>query len=215
MALPMVHLSVAHGLVCAWGYRPTPAFYLGSIAPDAIHMRPGIDSQDKRAVHLSQDGQIDLRRVQELVTECWQTSGDAPFAEGYCVHLLTDRYWVDETVRPLQAKLDPMPWHEQRTLYYDECDKIDLELYDQQPWRDSVWALLQSAETSDFRGLLAQGEIEMWRDRVLRWFDRNRHKGNYPSRHITKERVLSFIDDASARAGEQMERWRRSICARK
>jgi hypothetical protein len=211
MALPMVHLSVAHQLVCAYGYRPAPAFYLGSIAPDAIHMRPGTDREDKWAVHLSLDGAIDVARVQQLMAECWRASADTAFAEGYCVHLLTDRYWRDEVVWPLLARLGNMSRQEQRILYYAECDKIDLELYDRQPWREDVWALLQRAEAGDFVGLLAQQEIEMWRDRVLGWFEENRNKGDYSSHHLTREMALGFIRDASSRASEQMASWRRSV----
>ena len=212
MALPMVHLAVAHELVCTCSYRPVPAFYLGSIVPDAIHMRPGTGGEDKRAVHLSRGDSIDLGRVQELFTECWQTCEDMAFVEGYCVHLLTDRDWRDEIIIPLLAKPgDRMPQDELRTLYYNECDKVDLELYDTQPWRDEVWALLRSAEASELRSFLTQREVEMWRDRVVYWFDENRHKGNYQSRFITKEMVLGFIGDASVRACEQMALWKRSI----
>ena len=40
MPLPMVHLSVAVSLCEKDGRFPSPDFLLGSIAPDAIHMRP-------------------------------------------------------------------------------------------------------------------------------------------------------------------------------
>ena len=42
MALPMVHLAVAHEMVCSYSFQPVPAFYLGSIAPDAIHPVRGL-----------------------------------------------------------------------------------------------------------------------------------------------------------------------------
>ena len=38
------------------------AFYLGSIAPDAIHMRPGTDGKDKQVVHRA-------RRVQRFLSQ--------------------------------------------------------------------------------------------------------------------------------------------------
>jgi hypothetical protein len=212
MALPLVHLSVAYQMVWSCEYRPVPAFYLGSIAPDAIHMRPGTGRKDKREVHLSQDGPIDLDRVRQFIVECWQTYEDSAFAEGYCVHLLTDHYWADGFVRPLQTRLgDTLPRDELRTLYYDECDKIDLELYDQQPWRDDVWKLLESAKAVDLQGFLTQQEVEMWRNRVLHWYDKNRHKGDYQSRLFTQEAVLDFIGNASVRACEQMTLWKRSM----
>ena len=213
MALPMVHLSVAHRLVQFRGYRPRSAFYLGSVAPDAIHMRPGTTRKDKNAVHLVEDGSYSLGKVQRLMDKRWRASEDAAFAEGYCVHILTDLYWRDKVVEPLRPKLDgSMPRHELRTLYYNECDKIDLELYDQQPWRNHIWDLLKCAETGDFEGLLSQEEIKRWRDRVLSWYDRNRHKGDYQPRYISKELVLDFVIDASTRADQQMVLWKSSRC---
>lgn len=209
MALPMVHLGVAHQMVCSCGLPPLPAYYLGSIAPDAIHKRPGAGGEDKRVVHLYREDAIDLGRVQDLFAEGGQDSQDTAFAAGYGVHLLTDAYWVREVVRPLHARLgEQMSRHEWQTLYYAECDKIDMALYDGQPWRGEVWALLRSAAASDFRGLLSREEIEQWRDRVLSWYDQNRDKGDYVSQHLSKERVLDFITDASARACEQMALWR-------
>lgn len=212
MALPMVHLSVAHHLVQFHDYLPRPVFYLGSIAPDAIHMRPDTNRKDKRAVHLAEDSLYSLSRVQWLIDRHWRASENAAFAEGYCIHILTDLYWRDKVVESLFAELeDSIPRHELRTLYYNECDKIDLELYDQQPWRNHIWDLLKSAETGDFEELLSQEEIKRWRDRVLSWYDKNRHKGDYQSRYITKELVLHFIIDASTRAYEQMALWKSSV----
>jgi hypothetical protein len=212
MALPMVHLAVAHQLVCAYGYRPVPAFYLGSIAPDAIHMRPGTGREDKQAVHLFVNAAVDLARVQQFMAACWQASADAAFAEGYCVHLLTDRCWADEFVRPwLDGLGSSMSRQEQRTLYYAECDKVDLELYDRQPWREEIWALLRRAEAGDCRGLLAPHEIEAWRDRTLDWFEEHRDKADYQSRYVTPEMALDFIRNAAARVGEQMALWRASM----
>ncbi|MBN1579870.1 MAG: hypothetical protein JXA89_04145 [Anaerolineae bacterium] len=212
MALPMVHLAVAHALVVICGYKSSPAFYLGSIAPDAIHMRSDIAIGDKQMVHLHKDGATDLERLQQLVTVHLQGSGDAAFAEGYCVHLLTDHYWFGEFVGPWRTRLgDNIPRHERRTLYYNECDKIDLDLYDQLPWRQDVWDLLQSAQADDFEGLLLQNEIELWRDRVLHWYDDNRHKQTYQPLYLTLEMALGFIGDASAAVCEQMGQWRQSV----
>lgn len=211
MALPMVHLAVAHELVLL-GHQPLPNFYLGSIAPDAIHMRPDAGKEDKRAVHLQKDSMTDLRHVEQLLITYWQGSKDAAFAEGYCVHLLTDYYWFGEFIEHWRAKLDSkIPQHERRTLYYDECDRIDLDLYDQLPWRQDVWDCLLSAQATDFEGLLSRQEIELWRDRVVHWYNENRHKQTYQPHYLTPKMTLSFISDTSAAICEQMGQWRRSM----
>ena len=52
MPLPMIHLAVAVGVHTLAGREPSAAFLLGSIAPDAIHMRDGADRSDKERTHL-------------------------------------------------------------------------------------------------------------------------------------------------------------------
>jgi hypothetical protein len=52
MPLPMVHLWVAVQMGEARGIWPSPEFLLGSIAPDAVHMRPGYERVHKRRSHL-------------------------------------------------------------------------------------------------------------------------------------------------------------------
>ena len=212
MPLPMVHLSIAHHLVEAYAYPSCPALYLGSIAPDAIHVRAGTGRADKLAVHLvGQDG-IDLDRVRALVARDGPADG---LLTGYAAHVLTDVYWREAFILSFRAEHEErlsrgeMAVAELRGLYYDECDKVDLELYDRAPWRPRVWELLRSAHARDLDGLLAGAalaadEIERWRDRVLSWFEINRHKADYTPQYLTLERVLAFIDEASARVHKQL-----------
>jgi hypothetical protein len=204
----MVHLSVAHCLVRFHGYPSSPAFYLGNVAPDAIHARAGSDRRDKNAVHLAGDGADQLSGVRHLVEKEWPSPDEAAFAVGYSAHILTDRYWREVIFGRFIAALDaPLPRHELRTLYYNECDKVDLDLYDRQSWRRDVWALLRAAQASDFEGLLSREEIGQWQERVLSWFDQNRHKGDHMSRYISTASVLDFIVAAAAHVHEQLAQW--------
>ena len=52
MPLPMVHLSVAYNLIEQLEGEKVGAFFLGSIAPDSIHMRDGSSDEDKKRTHL-------------------------------------------------------------------------------------------------------------------------------------------------------------------
>jgi len=56
MPLPMVHLAVAVRLYEAQGVLPPSGFLLGSLAPDAIHARPGTQRADKDVTHLLPGG---------------------------------------------------------------------------------------------------------------------------------------------------------------
>ena len=56
MPLPMVHFCTARECVHDISTLiDCPEFYLGSISPDAIHMRPGADKFSKRITHFHAD----------------------------------------------------------------------------------------------------------------------------------------------------------------
>jgi len=199
----MVHLSIAHCLIHDHGYPDSPAFYLGSIAPDAIHMRSGTEPKDKQAVHLI--GQDGLRQdgVRALLAQ------ETPLAAGYAAHVLTDVAWRAEIILPFRRpRAERMPYAELRTLYYNECDKLDLDLYDQQPWRPVVWEMLRVAEAQDVgldskAPLLTADEIDAWRVRTLGWYDTHREKADYQPQVITRDQVWPFIPRTAAQIAAQ------------
>ena len=204
MPLPMVHLSVAHCLVQDHGHPASAAFYLGSIAPDAIHMRPGTEPKDKQTVHLVGPYGLRWETLHALLAQ-----GD-PLATGYVVHVLTDQAWRAEIIRPFRGpRIEHMPYPELRTLYYNETDKLDFDLYDEQPWRPAVWALLRAARAEDVGvegepPLLTAGEIDAWRVRTLGWFDAHREKAGYQPQVITRELVWPFIPETAAQIAAQL-----------
>ena len=53
MPLPMVHLGIAKNIHdSGFSLTEVPQYYLGSIAPDAIHMRPTSEITAKNKTHL-------------------------------------------------------------------------------------------------------------------------------------------------------------------
>jgi hypothetical protein len=212
----MVHLSAAHCLIQDHGYPDSPAFYLGSLAPDAIHMRPGTDQKDKHAVHLVDESGPRLDRVRALLAEARPAASAElrTLIAGYVAHILTDVAWRAEIILPFRRpRVERMPYPELRTLYYAETDKLDLDLYDEQPWRPAVWKKLRAAQAEDVElegvTLLTAGEIDAWRVRTLGWFDAQRGdpcrgKADYEPQYITRELVWPFIPRAAARVAAQL-----------
>jgi hypothetical protein len=169
----MVHLSVAVGLSEKALRFPSTDFLLGSLAPDAIHMRPHSVKRDKEHVHLMDLGASPLELVRLFRTEYGMDDAQSRgFAGGYLAHLLTDRLWWQTIITPFRNTFPPtFPEPDFRTIYYRDTDPIDLELYRQMPWRLQVWASLASATALDFPPFLTGTEIQQWRDRTLDWFD--------------------------------------------
>lgn len=204
MPLPMVHLAIAVQAHTLANRRLTPAFVLGSLAPDAIHMRPGTDRDDKARVHLGlwQMSEPEaLERIQNLMDEnCSEENGLDPFVGGYAAHLLTDYWWLQAFARPFFERFSSdTPSEERREWYYRETDQVDFNLYRCAAWRQAVWRMLAEACAPDFSPYLSADEIDGWRQRTLDWFEKLKQEPGILPQFITDEVVADFIQSSALR----------------
>ncbi len=130
------------------------------------------------------------------------------FTAGYVAHILTDRLWLRTVIPSLQAQLpsdiDP---DAARTLYYEETDQIDFNLYHHSPWRPMVWAQLAAAIAPQYDPLLSAPEIDLWRQRTLRWFDTLKQEPGITPTYITDAVVEGFIRQAVDEIGGTFSHW--------
>jgi hypothetical protein len=199
MPLPMVHLSVAVALFEKEGRFPSGDFLLGSLAPDAIHMRPNSDKRDKEHVHLIDLGASSPELLQLFRTTYGMDEAQSKgFSGGYLAHLLTDRLWWQTIINPFRQKFpSTFPEPEFRSLYYRDTDRIDLDLYRQMPWRPQVWSSLETATATDFAPFLTAAELLQWRDRTLRWYDDPAHDSKVEPVYISRLDTQAFIVQAA------------------
>jgi hypothetical protein len=185
MPFPMVHLLTAR----RWAmdkpkYLENPDFYLGAILPDAIHMRPGVGREDKRATHLQVWTDGPKAALDSLARR------SAAFDVGYVLHILTDYHWVLHVKKTYPQLVRPdgsfIP-----DIYYPDCDQAEEELYASSAERLGIWKLLVRAATPEDHPLLTGREIDGWRRRVL-GYGGMRPSG--PAQMITFRAVRSFID---------------------
>jgi hypothetical protein len=206
MPLPMVHLAVAIQLGERYNQFPSPDFLLGSIAPDAIHMRPGNTYNDKHVTHLTSPADTpDHARVHDLLLQYTETPA---FTAGYAAHLLTDRLWIQTTFVTFRASLPPdVDDAARRTLYYQETDQIDCNLHRDMSWRPTVWAALAQATAPDFPPWLTNSEIHLWRERTMNWFDDPGHNPHISPQYVTDALVANFIQQAAEYVANQFLTW--------
>jgi hypothetical protein len=203
--LPMVHLTVAASMLAGQSEAWASAFVLGSLAPDAIHMRQGTTGDDKRRTHLQVYSTLaGPGETAALLGKLGIRAAPAdPYLLGYVSHLLTDGLWRALVWLPMQSQLPPqMSGDEQRRLYYRETDEIDRMLYERMRLRPRAWNLLAAATARDISGLLSAHEVALWRERTLHWFERLR-PASEPLVFLSVEQTLSFADDAA----DQVIRW--------
>ena len=199
MPLPMVHLSTAIKVCEKLNITPSPELLLGSIAPDAIHMRSNTGREDKKVTHLVDKPELDrFERVKSMLGAN-KNGKDSDLIKGYCIHLLTDYFWDDIVMPNLYNNiLADLPHAEERSLYYLDTDQVDFNLYRSVSWRPSVWKMLREVSSYDIESLLTAEEVSLWRDRVVNWFDKIKQEPKVVPRYITDSIVMEFIDEASS-----------------
>lgn len=204
MPLPMVHLLLAEKIGEKLGKTPDAAFLLGSIAPDAIHVRPGTNRRDKHGTHFFRGKQWDKAEVerhwalvaQKLEAYAYASAAERSFAEGYCIHTLLDMVWIEQffNVLAMTLRAGGIGFEDIRTKYYAETNACDAGIYQQYPWASSVYHQLAAAPDLGFETLLTAKEVGLWRDNVLgkmRAYETVVPKETF---YITKAGIAVFID---------------------
>lgn len=195
----MVHLAVAYNILQHVDIEKQNQFYLGAIAPDAIHMRNGSTRQDKSKTHLrSQDNDVWEKRAIKLISDSLYKD-DFSFRLGYGVHLLTDMMWFVSVFNNGMKSYDddPNPIQSYATAYYNDTDCIDTELYKTLTYRQHICELLETAEPLAFDNLLTANEINKWKKRTLSWYDENNRQYK-PIKYITMDDINEFIAKSSS-----------------
>lgn len=204
MPLPMVHLLLAEKIGKKIGKEPDAYFLLGSIAPDAIHMRPGTNRKDKHRTHFFRGKQWDGQEVQmhwETVLEKLECYADArpeqrSFATGYCLHTLLDITWIEQVFNVLARTLRAggIGFEDIRTKYYAETNACDAFLYQQSVWVPKVRSLLTGVPSFAFEQVLTAEEIGLWRDVVLGKMDVYETAVPKEAFYITNDNIHNLTD---------------------
>jgi hypothetical protein len=205
----VIHLAVAMRICRLEGCAPSPDFLLGTIAPDAIHMRAGSEPGDKQRTHLTDIPDPQHNRLRELLASARSKGlSTMSFTKGYVAHILSDQLWGEIIGTLFRNKVSPDIVPQERAALYDrETDQIDLELYRQASWRAEVWSKLAQAKPVDFDAWLSAEEIARWRDRALTWFGDPAHDPKLEPVHITGKDVNEFVALAAVKILATFRAW--------
>lgn len=200
MALPMIHLLAAYD----WAkdrpeYAACPEFYLGTISPDAIHVRDGRDKSHKNEVHLNNWRSPDP----DAVLAYWR-GHKTPFDIGYGIHVLLDGHWAVGFRRDFPEMLLPGGKPDPE-IYYNDISPVDSRLYYGSPLRPFLFGMLERAAPPEDHPLLTSAEIGVWRDSMREFYAVEKHPKR-PIRFITMEYVQAFLDRCSGIFNEVIER---------
>jgi hypothetical protein len=202
MPLPMVHLFVTERIFKEKGIDINADFLLGSISPDAIHMRENTTRVDKQRTHF---GMGENSTVEDIFHNNMRPFFDPLreneqwfwFAKGYMSHVITDLFWQQTVFRDFKSKISGEQINNERSLYYMDTDQIDFNFYKKEPWRPSFWEVLGMSTAVDIPDILSAEEIEKWKMRTLHWFNDTAKEPRIEPAYITEEIVRQFVEDTS------------------
>lgn len=199
----LLHLAVAEKVICAVRPLDYSQYYLGGIAPDAIHAFEDAPRSKRIVSHLMSDDvpmhisdNIETRKaVIKLYNETDIYTALGSFTQGYCIHILTDIFWLKTVYTDFLAKdgIRDLPTSDADAIYYNEMERLSYELCRNADWLPEVWTHIENARAPDNFFNLTAAEIERWRDRTLHWYDEYDKQFTKPARYISLESIEMFI----------------------
>ena len=201
----MVHLLLAEKIGQLAGKEPDAYFLLGSIAPDAIHMRPGSVRKDKHRTHFFSGKKWDAAEIQnhwncvleKLNSDRNRSPQAQSFFAGYCIHTLLDMVWIVEVFNVLEKTLRAggMGFEYTRSKYYAETDACDVFLYQNTTWAKRVREKLAGVSSLELEGVLTAEEILKWKNVVLSKMERYETAAFQEPFYINPKNIEKILDD--------------------
>lgn len=197
MPWPMVHFAVSDKLSNG---KPTDALLLGSIAPDAIHMRGTTTKEQKGATHLVQHNRLpSAQAVAERMQLELSRRADRlwrDFVIGYFSHIYTDARWTDTIYAAFEVAY-PGGQQTIRKTYNFEMSQLEFGLMRSQPHAEQWLSLLQQCGGYGLDPLVSEHEVLACRDSKLEWLrDPGREPGIDPV-YFPLDTVERFIEDTA------------------
>lgn len=195
MPWPMVHFGVAQKL---GGPEPSSHLLIGSIAPDAIHVRGKITREQKGITHLVRDGRLpDANLIKENYLHYLNLEPEKAWKEyiyGYFAHIYTDLRWI----QTLYADFKKENIDDKENIgytYNQEVSQLEFELKRSQPWTDSILNKLKDSEGHAIPLFVEKSEVEQYRTIKLEWLLDERNEPKIELIYFTLDKVEMFIQD--------------------
>ncbi|GGD77996.1 hypothetical protein [Paenibacillus nasutitermitis] len=207
MPWPMVHFAIAEQLYVT---DPTPHFLLGSIAPDAIHMREHATREHKGVTHLVCEGK--LPSIEQLRNHClnyWKLNHNNAWKDyilGYFAHLYADLRWTETVYADFDANYQGRN-EDKRRLYTKEVSQVEFDYLKAEGWPHRVIKQLKQAEAFTIEPFVTESEVLQYRDVKIEWLRNDRNEPKISPKYFTKIRVDQFVKSTSDELNQLYKEW--------
>lgn len=207
MPWPMVHFAIAKRVNLA---DLAPNFLLGSIAPDAIHMRERATRTDKGYTYLvSEDKLPSIEIIKINCLKYWNMNNDMEWKEyilGQFAHIYADLRWTETVYAEFERNYEGDK-QEIRSTYNKEVSQVEFNLLRSEEWTQSVMNKLQRADAFTIEPLITYEEVNQYRDLKIEWLENNKNEPKIEPIYFTGERVKGFIINTSDELKELFKEW--------
>ena len=208
MPFTMTHLIISKNIsgIFENQIKNLPQYYLGSIAPDAVHNRANYISEYKKASHL-----ITGTEEWGFVTnnDEWENNVIAFFEKhkktenhdfilGYCFHAILDMFNNINVWTPFRIKHADELKKGYGNIHHQECSKLDIELALTYEGREEIWHYLSKSISIDLPDIIYATEIDKQKDNILKSWYQDKERQDISSNKIrTYETEMDFIKNAT------------------
>lgn len=204
----MTHLYIAKNIYQRFPetIKDLSQFYLGTVAPDAVHNRAGYISDYKKASHLcvgdERWGMVTnndewIESILEFLYKN-ENSHNYNFILGYSCHVLSDIYNNIAVWTPFRLRYPNELAKGYGGLYHQESEKVDIELAMREENRDNFWVHLEKAKSTGLNDIIFAEEIEKQKENILyNWYKDKEHPDISSNKLVTIESTMNFVEDAT------------------
>lgn len=206
MAQSMMHLLAADRI-----YREKPGsfhsygdFLLGSIAPDAVHMRADYTREQKRASHYAYTGKSPISHFDSFFEE-YCTSENRDFVLGYLVHLASDLIWYHSIRAPFKERFLQVPSQDMtmNEAYYADCEQIEELMFGEEN-APRIISGVKNGRAYTLEGRIDAESVSAWKEKLLLAY--NGRRDVLPrTQYISERHVRGWIADCAKECVQYLE----------
>lgn len=195
MPWPMVHLAISNILYAG---NPTPSLLIGSISPDAIHMRGQVTKMEKGQTHLVQNGKLPSKAlIMEALNKYLTQSLESEWKDfiiGYFTHIYTDMRWSDTIYTEFEQNYEG---DNIRGIYNQEMSQVEFELKRSIKNATELIRLLKLAEGHAIHPFVTKSEVSGYRDIKVEWIENTQNEPRIKPVYFESIKVHQFIVNTS------------------
>ncbi len=198
MAQPMMHLLIADKIYTKKfsSIHSYGEFLLGSIAPDAVHVKANYTREIKDISHYGFNSKSPISYFDTFINE-YNTVENKDFVVGYLVHLLSDMIWYHSIRVPFKEEFQRTPSQNMsmNEAYYADCEQIEQLMFFEKN-APCIMEAINKCKAYSLEGLIDAEDVRTWKEKLI--FDYNNKKNiSVHTKYILEQHIREYMENCA------------------